>query len=291
MHSGDMNRRPAYRGRAGAAFAIASSLLLVQCSPKEEAPAPAAPPPAAQPPEKPPLLPVPPPALTRADLLAAMNAAASDYAAGASLAGADPLVGRSFVVRLAFGCAGPGGKGSPGLAHWAPGAKGRTIELSLTPQDWTETPLIAPAVAAKAWEAAEGVWIERPWQLSDGCPIAAPVADDDAEPQAQAPAPASPQTMGIAAVFAPEGSRFGRRNGRPYAFTQRATGDQPATAPAKGYRVVLEGRLAAFPDGRAVNCRSEAPGQRPVCIAATQLDRVAFEDGDTGAQISEWRKD
>ena len=60
---------------------------------------------------------------------------------------------------------------------------------------------------------------------------------------------------------------------------------------AKGYRLVLEGRFAAFPDGRSIHCRAETPDQRPLCIAAAQLDRVAFEDADTGSVISEWRKD
>ena len=56
-----------------------------------------------------------------------------------------------------------------------------------------------------------------------------------------------------------------------------------------GYRVVLEGRFASFPDGRAIRCRAASIDQRPVCIAAVQLDRVAFEDGSSGTVLSEWR--
>ena len=92
-------------------------------------------------------------------------------------------------------------------------------------------------------------------------------------------------------MFEPEGSRFGRRNGRAYAFTLRGEDKTPPEPPAKGYRLVLEGRFTAFPDGRSIHCRAETPDQRPLCVAAAQLDRVAFEDGDTGAVISEWRKD
>ena len=53
---------------------------------------------------------------------------------------------------------------------------------------------------------------------------------------------------------------------------------------------MLEGRLGAFPDGRTIRCHAEGPDQRPVCVAAVQLDRVAFEDGASGATLSEWRK-
>jgi hypothetical protein len=68
----------------------------------------------------------------------------------------------------------------------------------------------------------------------------------------------------------------------------RGEGDQPPAAPVQGYRLVLEGRMAAFADGRAIRCRSDMRDQRPVCIGAFQLDRVAFEDTD-GKMLSEWR--
>lgn len=46
--------------------------------------------------------------------------------------------------------------------------------------------------------------------------------------------------------------------------------------------------MTTFADGRAIHCRTAAPDQRPVCIGAAQLDRVAFEDAD-GQMLSEWR--
>ena len=94
--------------------------------------------------------------------------------------------------------------------------------------------------------------------------------------------------MGLASVFEADGSRLGRRNGRAYEHTVRGVDDQPAVAPVQGYRLVLEGRLAAFPEGRSIRCRGSGPDQRPVCIAAVQIDRVAFEDA-AGALLSEWR--
>jgi hypothetical protein len=278
MPPADVKSSLSFLARAGAAVAV---VLLAGCSRGEEP----APPQktAAAPPEKPPVL-APPPALGRAELLDAMDDAASAYAAGVVPQGVDPLVGRTFVVRTPFGCMGPRSEkeARPGLARWNTASQGRTIELGLAPADWTKTPLMASAVTDKVWETVEGYWIDRPWLKTETCP---------ATPQAGAGFTAlpSPQTMGLAAVFAPEDSRLSRRKGRPYSFTVRGSGDVLPLPPPQGYRLVLEGRITAFPDGRAVNCRSEGPDQRPVCILAVQLDRVAFEDGGTGAQISEWR--
>jgi len=156
-----------------------------------------------------------------------------------------------------------------------------SIRLSLTPGDWTRSALIAGA-GQDRWEAVEGFWVSRAWMTADGCPSVR------ADPLASGPAAPSPQTVGLAAVFEAGGSRLGRRNGRAYAHTIRAAGDAAPDAPAGGYRVRLEGRIAAFPDGRAIRCRAANPDQRPVCVAAVQLDRVAFETAG-GETLSEWR--
>ncbi|MCX7586997.1 hypothetical protein OUA97_11425 [Phenylobacterium sp. 58.2.17] len=284
MPPADVNSARRRRARLGAV--VLTPFLLLACGPQETAPPPPPPPPKIEPPPpEPAKIIAPPPSLGRADLLAAAAAAASAYAAGAAAEGADPLAGRSFTIRTPFGCAPDRAKPSPGLAGRALRAKGQA-ELSLTPADWTQSPLVAAAVEAKVWDAVEGYWIDRPWLSSEVCPPGAAPAGDDAE----IPAP-SPQTLGLAAVFEPEGSRFGRRNGRAYSFTLRGVDKTPPEPPAKGYRLVLEGRFTAFPDGRSIHCRAESPDRRPLCVAAAQLDRVAFEDGDTSAVISEWRKD
>lgn len=93
--------------------------------------------------------------------------------------------------------------------------------------------------------------------------------------------------MGLASVFEADGSRLGRRNGRAYGYRVRGADDQVATAPAQRYRQIIEGRMAAFADGRSIRCRAFRPDERPVCIAAVQVDRVAFEDAG-GATLSEW---
>lgn len=225
--------------------------------------------------------------LNRASLLAATSRAAAAYAAGEPPEGADALVGRRFAIRVPFGCNGPqptpAEAAGDGLARWAWGPDNETIQLSLTPGDWLNTALIAGPAGESDWETVEGFWIPRPWMIGTECSAvrADPLQSGDRSP--------SPQTVGLAAVFSADESRVGRRNGRAYTFTIRPTGDTPLEAPASGYRVVLEGRLASFPDGRAIRCRASSPDQRPVCIAAIRLDRVGFTNADGSVLLSEWR--
>lgn len=272
----------------------ASTLVLSACQGREETPTAPAPPSAETP--TPVVAVGPAPTLDRAGLLQAMDVAASAFAAGKDPGGAS-LAGRRFVVRQAFGCAGPtptdaapvsrtNEASGDGLAAWSWGARRQSLRLSLAPADWSESPLLAGG--ADGWEAAEGFWLPRPWLRQDGCPgaLAAP-ATNDSEPDPLTGV-VSPQTVGLAAVFDEGGSRLGRRNGRAYDFIVRGAGDQPPIAPNGGYRLVLEGRMAAFADGRAIKCRADSPDQRPVCIGAVQLDRVAFEDA-AGQMLSEWR--
>jgi len=233
-----------------------------------------------------PVVPAPLPNLGRSDLVAAAEAAASAYALAQASEGTDPLVGRSFAIRVPFGCSGatvdPAVAGdNAGLAGWTWGPDRKTIEISMTPGDWLNSALIAGGQAPTGWEAVEGFWVPRPWLTSDACPK---VRRDPLQPATSA----SGQTLGIAAVFETDGSRIGRRNGRAYAFTVRAEGDAELTPPTDGYRMLLAGRIVAFPDGRATRCRASGPDDRPVCVIATTLDRVAFEDAG-GKMLSEWR--
>lgn len=257
--------------------ALAASLLLVSACQRE----PASPAPEPQAATSPVVTIAPAPILDRASLLQAMDVAASAFAAGREVAGAS-LAGRRFVVRQTFGCGAPAATAEkavePGLAtvSWSQGRQ--SLKLSLTPGDWSQSVLIAGD--AEPWEAAEGFWLARPWLRADGCPA----VQGDPSVQGQP----SAQTMGLAAVFKAGGPRTVRRNGRAYEFTVRGEGDQPPVPPAQGYRLVLEGRMAAFADGRAVRCRAPEADQRPVCIGAVQLDRVAFEDAE-GRMLSEWR--
>ncbi len=264
------------------AAAAATGLALVACGREETPPAPRPVEPA---PAAPPAAPAPTliPAMDRAGLLAALAEAASAYAGGTVSAGQDGLVGRQFSIRSAFGCAGPEPR-SPeapgdGLARWSRDEARETIRLTLTPGDWSESALVAGGDGR--WEAVEGFWIPRPWMTAESCPGVRP------DPLA-GPSTPSPQTAGLAAVFEAGGSRLGRRNGRAYSYTVRGEGDAAPARPADGWRVLMEGRFVAFPDGRAIRCRAAGPDQRPVCVAAVQMDRVAFLTAD-GTTLGEWR--
>lgn len=263
-----------------AAVAIAATGVLLSACEREPPPAP---PPAAPPEAEAEAAPVvaPPPALDRAGLLRSMESAASDYTAGRPAEG-ETLAGRRFVLRQAFGCEDPApgaGAAAEGVGRWSWATDRKTIQVSLAPGDWTDSPLIAGG--ADSWEAVEGFWLARPWLRSEGCPGVA------ADPLASGPGEPSPQTMGVAAVYETDSSRLGRRNGRAYSFAVRGDDDRPPS-PAGGYRLVLEGRLTAFNDGRAIRCHTSRPDQRPVCIAAALVDRVAFEDAG-GRLLKEWR--
>jgi hypothetical protein len=261
----------------------AASVMLAQC--ERDKPASPAPPSAAPEPAPPKVIVAPAP-MSREDLLAAVAGAASAYAAGEAVERSDPLVGRPFAIRVPFGCNGPrtapAGSAGDGLPRWSWGPEHKTIQLTLTPGDWLETALIAGAADGSDWEAVEGFWIPRPWLRKESC---SSVRADALQSGEVAP---SPQTVGLAAVFRADESRVGRRNGQAYSYTVRSEGDAPPAAPAGGYRAVLEGRFAAFPGGRAIRCRASGPDQRPVCVAAIQLDRVAFQTA-AGETLSEWR--
>ena len=228
--------------------------------------------------------PVPAPALDRAAFLTAAARAAAAYAEGAAPV-RDSLAGRSFSLVTAFGCSGPSPEttaGADGRARWSWVDDQSAIRLTASPGDWTGSALIATADAAPDWEAVEGFWITRPWTSGGACPSVR------RDPLLSGPPAASPETVGLAAVHTAQSSRLTRRNGRPYTHVLRGEGDAAPTPSPGGYRLRLEGRLTAFPDGRAFRCRAAGPDQRPVCIAAAQLDRVAFETPD-GAVLSEWR--
>lgn len=228
------------------------------------------------------------------------------FAAG-STAAAPMIAGRSFEIRLPFGCGGPdmSEPGTAGLARWVWSPDRASIRLTLTPANLTRSPLVVSAGQTPTWDQVEGYWIARPWLAGDACPRStpagpalAPAAARSAEP-AGVPGgpvieirpltlPPSPQTAGVVVIQGAEASRLGREQGQAYSFVVRGRSGRTARPPADGYRLVLSGRVGSFPDGRAIRCTSDGPDRRPVCLAAVELDRVAFEDA-AGALLSEWR--
>lgn len=282
------------RSATTALLALSAVALSLGACERRSEPAPQPPLPSAptQPPAAP--APLPPPVINRIELLAAINAARSAYAAGEKDANAS-LAGRRFTIRQAFGCAGPDlrSPGDPtvsGTAQWSFGKDNKSIEIRLSPADWRTSPLL---VGDPGWEAAEGYWLTRPWLQSESCPTPAlgddtPLASPDVVPALARPRPApTPQNAGLVVLFGKDSSRVSRRDSKPFTVTLRS--DTPLVAPANGYRLVIEGRFGAFPDGQAIRCSAASFDQSPVCVAAAEIDRVAFEDTE-GNLLKEWRQ-
>lgn len=220
-------------------------------------------------------LPKPQPELDRAALLAAVARAASAHAAGtADTALQGELDGRRFTLKLRFGCGGPS---QAGALRWSYDEDEQALTVAATPDIDTDSPLFAQPGADGPIEAVEGFWIPRPWILGDACPAGG-------EGEAAAP-PARRSSVGIAQYFTAEDSRVQRRSGRAYQIVRRA---EPAIAPSgEGFTLVLHGRLRRWPEGNAIRCAGPT-GERPTCIISAELDRVAFENPETGLTIAEW---
>lgn len=275
-----MANRLVILGRSAAVAAL--GLLLAGCPRQTDEPAPPAQP--IEIPTPPTLPPTGPTALTRTDMLDAARLAASDYASGAPVEGADPLVGRTFAILTPVGCTGPAAslpeETADGVARVVWADQQRAIQFSLTPGDWTESALMAGA--GGDWELVEGIWLPRPWLESDDCPAV------QVDPLRSIQLPSALNTVGLAVVHSQEDSRLGRRNGRAYTYALRGEGEAAPRLPDGGWRLRLEGRIVGFPGGRAFRCRAPGPDLEPVCIAAVQLDRVALET-ISGEVQSEWR--
>ncbi|MCF8503463.1 MAG: hypothetical protein K9G59_00995 [Caulobacter sp.] len=247
------------------------------------APAPTPPPEVVIPP--PPLVeapPAPPPPATRGDIIDRASVAADAYSrANAPPPGKDPLVKRTFRIRLPFGCGGPRLEPGAAQAWYQIDAARRTVRLTARPAVWTSLPLVQGLEGSGDIEAVEGFWITRPWSRSETC---APGGEQPATPTAAA-SPAR-ETLGLARIFSKGESRVVRRNGRPYELVRKLPDSADLAAP-RAYSLVLEGRIVGFADGQATRCWSPSADLRPVCLLAVEFDRVAFEDA-AGVVLAEW---
>jgi hypothetical protein len=220
---------------------------------------------------------LPPPPLGRSALIDFAAAAADDYAQGrrgdAELAA---IVGRRLDLRMPFGCLGPTADDQAGPMGWRYDAKAGVLRVTARIEQWTDQDWVK-AIAPGA-EAVEGFWITRPWIREAACPAAR-------EPGPEVAPPPSRETLGIAQLFMPGSSRVGRRDGKPYRAVLKVPPEsfsQPA-----GFYLVVQGRVGQFPSGAPIACRADSPDLRPVCLVATEIDRIALESAD-GELLAEW---
>lgn len=230
--------------------------------------------------------------LSRADMIALVNAAADAASSGAKMPEkAGTTEGSRFEIYLPFGCDGPASENSREPFQWRYDSSSSSLRISVAPvvfdpQAWLgELSSAAGRMARPAVqeEAIEGFWIARPWSSRETCESGA--------------APAAPlgidavtipgQTLGLAQIFTDEDSRNARRDGKPYESVRRM--DEDDLKIDQGLRVRLRGRISRFPDGSTVLCRQLAgKEQRPVCLVAVTFDDVAIENPSTQETIATW---
>lgn len=263
---------------------IGAAIGIAQCDRSGTAVTPASDPEILQPAEEG-AMPSPRPLLGRSDLLAAVAAAASDTAGGVVRRGPSGLDGRQFRLRIAFGCQGenapPPGINAPrdGVPRRSRPADKANLRLSLSPADWSDGDPSGPAPLG--FDSMEGVWITRPWMMGEGCPTSGlPVPD----PGVARPGP----RVGLAMLRAEGASRLGRAGSGDFSYLVRGQTDAPAPDPANGYRLVIEGRLMAWGDGRVIRCQVIRADEPPSCAIGASVDKIAFEDA-AGAGLSDWR--
>lgn len=241
------------------------------------------------------VLPKPEPPLGRADILAAVARAADAQAGGQPQPEADrSLVGRSFTLKVPFGCGGPLPKEErkprateqPIQRGWRYSEASGALQLIFGLDDWSKADWIAPLAGDTPHDQVEGFWLPRPWTSSETCP---PVAPGHGEAEAKAAPAAVPaeRTVGLAQFFAQGAPRTLQRGGRPYSATVKRD-----SAPEAGnfFHLVVEGRIAGFADGQPIHCQSASTDQRPSCVVATEFTTISFEDSSTGETVARWAK-
>ena len=210
--------------------------------------------------------------LGRADILR-MASLAADAASGEAPV-ADTMDGRRFVIRIPFGCGPTTAAARDRSATYT--VAGETLRVRIQPQDWTALPWVASEVARREAVGAEGFWVPRPWTTAETCP---PDAAEPADPSS---------SLGIAQLFDADSSRVGQRRGRALEATVQVDAEEADFS--KGFKLVVEGRVAQWPGGReTVLCRAPTAYQRPVCLVGAKLDGISIENAANGERLADWR--
>lgn len=226
-----------------------------------------------------PTLPMVEPPLDRSALLLAAAKAGSAAALGQSdLTEQRSLDGKTFEIRIRFGCAAVGaGTSNAGPFNVRFDPADRTLRVRAAPDLTRDT----PPVAADGIEHVEGFWMRRPWLLTPGCPKGPPASG-------RAAASISEQRVGIAQLSTAADARTARRDDRPYEATKVL--EKGATPSKLGYDLVLSGRLRKYPDGRVIACRLLGAEVPPECVISAQFDRVRIQTPDGQATLGDWAR-
>ncbi len=251
-----------------------------------------------------PRIPLPAPPLDRAALLSAIASAASARATGTDDIEAQRLLdGKPFELRLRFGCRGPSNDLRNEQFGWSYDRETGTLRVRATPTI-SQQDEVAAQIAGEDFEAIEGFWLSRPWLLEAACPATAAVkgAPAPADPEASAngsaeEAPRTPDAagaralaplpkIGIAQFFTATDSRTRQRSMRPYEAVKTLEPNAPVGA--RGFDLVLSGRLQALPDKRVIACVSSGADRPPDCIVSADFDRVRIERADNHELVAEW---
>ena len=219
--------------------------------------------------------PVVPPPLGRGDLISLVAAATDAYAEGRDLTADEQRAGRRFEIRIPFGCGGPSKEQLDPLG-WSYDEQTETLRLRATPQQWADEPWIETRLEGSDIESVEGFWIPRPWTSSEACPRTADATPGDPS-----------NVLGIAHFFDPDSPRRGQRGDRAFESVKKM--EPEGLKPGAGFRLLLEGRLAALPKGGTVICHGEATYRRPTCLISAEFDRVAIENPADGDLLAEWQ--
>lgn len=227
-----------------------------------------------------PALPAIQPPLGRAELIAAASSAADTFGGERPLPEEQAeLAGRSFELRLPFGCPGallPSEALSAEYDKTAEALRVRAEPVRWPPEAWLPNSQ-DPSEGAAVVEAIEGFWISRPWTSSEACP---------ASIGATSPQGSAEQTLAIAQFFTSDGSRVGRRDGKAYEAVENAAPE--AVDMSRGFHLRLRGKVARTPGGGGpILCRAPT-GMRPVCVVSVKFDEVAIENVATRATLATW---
>lgn len=232
-------------------------------------------------------------ALGRAEILAAVAAAADEVAAGNALPKSNlELANRSFELTMPIACE-DGATGGWGSWSFDPATK--VLRVSFSRPNWAAEPLFADLANGQPFETAEGFWIERPWTRSEQCPCPAADADTpetpekanrkiaDVKPAVQA---APDNRLALVQYFSSDAPRKLLRGKRPYAYTAKLAKDAEPTP--RAFRIRIQGRITAFGDGQPVHCVNRQTTRPPVCAVAVEFGKITLEDAATGETLADW---